>query len=123
MNAKENNFSEHVIKFILTRNDGELGDLTVEKITHALKVSQSYLYETFKNEKKVTPGKYLVMVKMFRSASLLENGENLPVKKIAHKMGFANPDYFIKIFREHFGTTPGRYRGYAKTKQFLSPGH
>jgi transcriptional regulator GlxA family with amidase domain len=109
-------FSEKVIQYILSRSDEQLGNLTVEKITRELNVSQSHLYQTFKTEKNVTPAKFLTMIKMFRSASLLERQKGLTVKIISRKMGFSNPDYFIKIFREHFGTTPGRYRGYTQLK-------
>jgi AraC-like DNA-binding protein len=113
---KDNSFSEKVIRYILSRSDEQLGNLTIQKITMELEVSQSHLYQTFKDEKNITPAKFLNMIKMFRSATLLERKRNLPVKKISKKMGFANPDYFIKVFREHFGTTPGKYRGYSQTK-------
>jgi AraC-like DNA-binding protein len=110
--TKVTGFSERVIQYILSRSDEQLGNLTVEKITRELRVSQSHLYQTFKTEKNVTPAKFLTMIKMFRSAALLEKGNQLSVKLISRKMGFSNPDYFIKIFREHFGTTPGKYRSY-----------
>ncbi len=114
--GKVSSFSEKVIQYILACSDEQLGNLTIEKITRELEVSQSHLYQTFKNEKNITPAKFLNMIKMFRSATLLERKKNLPIKKISKKMGFANPDYFIKVFREHFGTTPGKYRGYSRAK-------
>jgi AraC-like DNA-binding protein len=113
---KNNDFSEQVIKFILTRNYDELGDLTVERVTYLLNVSRSYLYELFKKEKNFTPGEFLVMIKMVRSASLLEEDDVSPVKTIAQRMGFSTLDYFKKVFKAHFGTTPTRYRKYMKHK-------
>lgn len=113
---KGNHLSEKVVKYILSRSNEELGELTIKQIAYALKISQSYLYVTFKNEKKLTPGRFLIMIKMHRSALLLEKDKKLPVKKICKKMGFSSSDYFNKIFREYFGTTPGRYRGYVKSK-------
>ncbi|MGD2089901.1 MAG: helix-turn-helix transcriptional regulator [Candidatus Aminicenantes bacterium] len=114
--TKTNHLSEKVIKYILSRSNEELGELTVERIAYALKVSQSHLYDIFKSEKKITPGRFLIMMKMYRSAFLLEEEKKIPIKKISRKMGFSSSDYFNKIFREYFGTTPGRYRGYVRTK-------
>ncbi len=109
-------FSEKVIKFILTRSNDELGDLTIERVTCILNISRSHLYQIFKDEKKFTPGEFLVMIKMLRSALLLVEDSGLTVEKIAKKMGFANSDYFKKVFKDHFGTTPGRYRRYVRGK-------
>ena len=113
---KRNNFSDRVIKFIITRSNDELGDLTIAKITCMLKMSRSHLYQQFKDEKKFTPGEYLVMIKMLRSAYMLVEDQTLPIEKIAHKMGFSSTDYFKKVFRAQFGTTPGQYRNYARQK-------
>lgn len=115
-NLNKHEFSEQVIKFILTRTNDELGELTIEKITYTLNISRSYLYERFKIEKRFTPREFLVMIKMVRSAALLMEDERLPVEEVAHKMGFSNLDYFKKVFKEHFGTTPTRYRKYARSK-------
>jgi len=113
---KGNDLSERVVEFILTRTNEELGELTVEKITGLLNVSRSHLYQRFKMEKKLTPGKYLLMMKILRSASLLAGNTRSPIEKIANKMGFSSADYFKKVFRAYFGTTPGRYRKYMKFK-------
>jgi AraC-like DNA-binding protein len=109
-------FSEQVIKFILTRNDDELGALTIEKVTGMLDISRSHLYQLFKDEKKFTPREFLVMIKMVRSALLLADDKGLSVEKIAEKMGFSSIDYFKRVFKNHFGTTPGRYRKYVRGK-------
>ncbi len=114
MSKKENEFAERVIKFILSCSDNELGELTIEKISYILNISQSHLYHSFKSEKKITPGKFLIMNKMVRSALLLEENALISIKSLSKKMGFSSPDYFNRIFKEYFGTTPGRYRGYVK---------
>ncbi|UCH95652.1 MAG: helix-turn-helix transcriptional regulator [Candidatus Aminicenantes bacterium] len=113
---KGRHLSEKVIKYILSRSNEELGELTVKRIAYILKISQSHLYDTFKTEKKITPGRFLIMIKMYRSALMLEEEQKLPIKKISKKMGFSSSDYFNKVFREYFGTTPGKYRGYVNRK-------
>ena len=113
---KGKHLSEKVIKHILSRSNDELGELTVKRISHALGISESYLYDTFKSQRKISPGRFLTMIKMFRSALLLEKDTEASIKMICQKMGFSSSDYFNKVFREYFGTTPGRYRGYVISK-------
>ena len=37
---------------------------------------------------------------------------DLSIKDIASEVGYSNSYYFIKIFKEHRGMTPGEYRKY-----------
>lgn len=108
----KSNFVENVIKFILSRSNDQLGELTVKKITFILKISRSHIYHVFQREMNMTPGQYLSKIKIIRSAVLLENDDRLPIEKISHKLGFSSSDYFNRVFKKHFGTTPGRYREY-----------
>lgn len=117
MRMTECGFSEQVIRFILTRDNEELGELTILNIAHKFNISQSHLYHIFQNEKKMPPGKFLTITKMLRSANLLEESDHsLTIKAISKKMGFSSSDYFTRIFKEHFGTTPGKYREYTHIK-------
>ncbi|MDQ1352555.1 MAG: hypothetical protein QG657_2861 [Acidobacteriota bacterium] len=103
-------FIENVIKFILSRSDDELGELTIEKVTYTLKTSRSHIYHAFHDEMNMTPAQYLSKIKILRSAVLLETDSLITIKKISQKLGFSNSEYFIKLFKQHFGTTPGKYR-------------
>jgi AraC-like DNA-binding protein len=121
MRMTESDFAEQVIRFILTRDNEELGDLTILKIARKLNISQSHLYHIFQNEKKIPPGKFLMIAKMLRSAILLEESDDIPpIKAVSKKMGFSSTDYFTRIFKEHFGTTPGKYREYARHRSILT---
>lgn len=117
MRMTECGFAEKVIRFILSRGNEELGELTILKIACKLNISQSHLYQIFQNEKKIPPGKFLMMAKMIRAANLLEESDELaPIKVVSKKMGFSSTDYFTRIFKEHFGTTPGKYREYTRQR-------
>jgi len=74
------------------------------------------MYEEFKDKNRFSPGVFLVIVKIFRSASLIEDEKLSSVKKISSKMGFSSSDYFIRKFKEYFGTTPGQYRNLVKKR-------
>lgn len=105
-------YIENVIKFILSRSDDELGELTVKKATSILKTSRSHIYHAFHDEMNITPGQYLCNIKNLRSAVLLETDRLKTIKQISRELGFSSSDYFIRVFKEHFGTTPGKYREY-----------
>ena len=47
---------------------------------------------------------------MRRAARLLSSHALLPVKEIAALTGFDNANYFAKVFRRFFGTSPTEFR-------------
>lgn len=115
---KNKNVSEKVIEFILTRSNDELADLTIQKMTCKLKISRSHLYHLFKNEMKFTPGDYLMMIKMLRSANLLVENHTLPIEKLLRGWGFPVPiilrNYSVRNLEPHRVDTeniPGRNNG------------
>ena len=111
-------FVESFIKFILSRSNDELADLTIERTTYLLKISRSHIYHAFKSRLNITPGQYLIKVKILRSAVLLEQDRVISIKKISSDLGFSSAGYFSRVFKEHFGITPGRYRQYVKMQRF-----
>jgi len=121
MTKKHNEYAEKVIKFVLTREEKELAELTVEKISTILDLSQSHVYHTFKQQKQMTPGEFLSTIKMIRAVLILDKNSDISIKSLSKKLGFSSPDYFNKIFKEHFGTTPGRYKKYIKLGRCESP--
>ncbi|MCP4147625.1 MAG: helix-turn-helix transcriptional regulator [bacterium] len=112
MKQKDTDYVEQVIGYIITRNDAELGELNVLNIARAFGISQSHLYNLFLEQKKPPPGQILMKMKMIRAVTLLENSENEPVNQISKKLGFSTTEYFIGIFKKHFGIPPGKFRKY-----------
>ena len=47
-------------------------------------------------------------MRMKRACELMKE-TNLSVADIAEQTGFQTPGYFIKVFKNHFGETPGHY--------------
>lgn len=52
---------------------------------------------------------------MKRACELMKE-TTLSVADIAEQTGFQTPGYFIKVFKNHFGETPGYYAEYANSK-------
>lgn len=58
---------------------------------------------------KTSPGKWLLEKRLEYSRYLLET-TNDPVEDIAFNSGFENRSHFIRVFRNRYGETPGKYQ-------------
>jgi AraC-like DNA-binding protein len=103
-----------VVNYIATRDIEELAELTVEGIARCLMTSRSNLHYLFNKFKNMTPGEFLTHYKLSRGVTLLEDNPRLSITELSQKVGFYTVDYFIRIFINHFGITPGKYRMYMR---------
>ena len=101
---------DRALERVLTCEADQLGDLTVEKIAQALKVSQSYLTRLFRKQRDCSLKDYLIREKMVRTAFLLISEPGLTVKQLSAKMGYLDSNYFAGVFKNYFGISPGKYR-------------
>lgn len=99
---------DYIIGRILNLDDAELGMATISNIAHRLNMSRSLIYDSFK-DKGHKPAEFLNREKLSRAIALIGKKE-ISVKEVSQKMGFHSPDYFIRLFKKYFGTTPGKYK-------------
>lgn len=85
-------------------NPISLQDVADELHLHPVYISKMYKAETGENLSD-----YIVRLKMEKAASLLKNTSDKNYE-IALKLGYQNPNYFIKVFKKHYGLTPQQYR-------------
>ena len=62
----------------------------------------------FHHEYGVSFSQYLTAVRLAAAKELLQN-TRLQIAEVAARCGFASSSYFIKVFSEHYGTTPKNY--------------
>lgn len=72
-------------------------------------LSVNHLLRTFKQAFGLTPHQFLVQLRLQRAQVLLKNTD-YPVNEVVNLIGFECPSSFIRLFREHFQTTPLKYR-------------
>ena len=84
-------------------------DTSVDSIADMLGVHRVTLGRLCRAEIKMPPKEYLTSLRMEKAASMLVSTE-LPVKEISRMSGFREPNYFEKVFRKTFKTTPTEYR-------------
>lgn len=80
-----------------------IGELAVR-----LEVSQEYLTRCFCKYTGVTPGKYLNQVRIENAKLLLRQGQH-SVQFVSDACGFANANYFARVFRQSVGVNPRDY--------------
>jgi transcriptional regulator GlxA family with amidase domain len=64
----------------------------------------------FTESEGIPPAEFVLQERMRRAARLLTSHSLLPVKEIAILTGFDDPNYFAKVFRRFFGTSPTEFR-------------
>jgi YesN/AraC family two-component response regulator len=102
--------SDRIVEYILTLKPEELESLSVENIARSLGTNRTKLWRIFKKEKNITLEEYIFRIRITEAAFLLHNETELTIKEIAEKTGYYCYDYFIRIFKQYFGTSPGRYK-------------
>jgi YesN/AraC family two-component response regulator len=84
-------------------------EINMDELAGKLFTNKFELIRKFKRFIGITPYDYLIKYRINEAKTFLEN-TLLSVSEIAHKVGFEDASYFIKVFREHEATTPLRYR-------------
>jgi two-component system, response regulator YesN len=72
-------------------------------------LSPSYLSEIFIKETGCGINKYIKNLRMEKAKVLLYH-TNMKIIDICNKVGYHNQSYFVRSFREHFGSSPEKYR-------------
>ena len=80
----------------------------LDELAERLEVSKAHLIRTFTEKTGVSPGKYITRVRV-EYAKLLLRSEDASVAYVAEASGFANANYFAKVFRRETGMTPSEY--------------
>lgn len=82
-------------------------ELSVTVIARKFGYNSDYLTRIFQKEKGMTPGKYLVKLRMDTAALLLKENDN--VMQVAEAVGYSDYSYFSKSFKNTYGVTPAVY--------------
>ena len=72
-------------------------------------VSESYLSKRFKKETGITFGNYIAKKRCEKAALMLKETA-LQIQEISAYVGYPDNNYFIKVFKKMYNTTPSEYR-------------
>ncbi|MEH7495212.1 response regulator transcription factor [Neobacillus niacini] len=97
----------HLVQQYITEHYGE--DLSLNLLAEKVYLSPSYLSEIFIKETGCGINKYIKNLRMENAKNLLNN-TNMKITDICKQLGYHNLSYFVRSFREHFGSSPEKYR-------------
>jgi two-component system response regulator YesN len=83
--------------------------IRLETIANQFFVSKEHLSRTFKQEIGSTVMDYIIMKRMERAKELLQE-PNVQIKTVAEAVGYADLNYFFRIFKKVTGVTPSQMR-------------
>jgi AraC-like DNA-binding protein len=83
-------------------------DFSVEELSHELGMSRVHLYKKLQALTGKSPLEFIRSIRLQHAAQLLEKSQ-LTVSEVAYKVGFNNPKYFAKYFKEEFQVLPSAY--------------
>jgi signal transduction histidine kinase/ligand-binding sensor domain-containing protein/AraC-like DNA-binding protein len=84
-------------------------NLSVETIADSLHIGRTIFYRKVRGITGYTPNEYIRVMRLKHAAELLKSGEK-NVSEVAYEVGFDNPYYFSKCFKDQFGIPPSKYR-------------
>ncbi|WP_199621494.1 response regulator [Paenibacillus alkalitolerans] len=84
-------------------------DISLQAVSDYLQMHPAYLSRIYKLETGENLSDYIFKLKMGRAAHILRTS-HMKIYEVSMEVGYQNPNYFIKVFKKHFGMTPQEYR-------------
>jgi AraC-like DNA-binding protein len=84
-------------------------DISVETMAEALAMSRVHLYKKLTSLTDLTPSEFIRQIRLQHAEQLLRKSQ-LTVAEVAYRVGFNNPRYFSKYFKEMYGMMPSEYK-------------
>ncbi len=94
-------------KSYIEQHLGEM--LDTDRLCDELGIGRTKLYEIFKTELGTGVSQYILRRRMHRAKKLLRTTE-LPIREIADMVGFADYNYFGRVFKKTYGRSAKSYR-------------
>lgn len=98
---------EDIAENIKAYLDENMRKVTMEELTKVFHYNRNYLAKVFTENMNQTIKAYNNTVCMCEAKRLLEETD-LPVTRIAERLGFMSRSQFYKVFKAHFGCTPNQ---------------
>lgn len=96
---------QKVCEYVLTHIEE---DLNLQDISERFYVSKKYLSTQFKRETGIRFIEYLTRAKIQRAKVLLQEPD-AKVYLVAARLGYADTEYFSRVFKNETGCTPSKY--------------
>lgn len=83
---------------------------SIPKLAEKCGLSETAYRKRFKAATGVSPLQYINALKIEKARQMLQDTEDISVKEISDILSFYSLPYFYKVFKEHTGMTPQKFR-------------
>jgi AraC family L-rhamnose operon transcriptional activator RhaR/AraC family L-rhamnose operon regulatory protein RhaS len=101
--------SLNIGKIISLLNSNYNKDIRLADILQKTGMSKNTFLRNFKRATGSTPIDYLIHIRVLKASSLLQETD-MSISEIGYKVGFADSNYFSRVFRKVTGLTPREFR-------------
>lgn len=108
LNPIDQHFSDGFIKYV-NENIANEG-MKIDDIAHVLGISRSVLYGKVKSIYGITPNDIIRNIRVHRAYTMLKSDLNKNIAQVAYAVGFSDPKYFARVFKQVYGVTPTEFR-------------
>ena len=84
-------------------------DISLDEVSREVNISPYYFSKLFKDSTDQNFIEYLTNLRMEKARELLLTTES-SMKEICVAVGYADPNYFSRIFKKNTGVTPTEYK-------------
>lgn len=85
-------------------------EFSVDTFSREMGVGRTVLFQKIKGITGSTPNNFIMNLRLKKAAYFLLNAPEMNISDIAYRLGFGNPQYFNKCFKELFDIAPTQYR-------------
>jgi two-component system, response regulator YesN len=87
--------------------------VSLEETANQFFISKEYLSKIFKEKTGISFSEYVTSLRMHKAKELVIESK-VPLKEIGRLVGYGDLAYFYKVFKRHFGITPGNMQARLK---------
>jgi two-component system response regulator YesN len=84
-------------------------NISLSSVADEVGLNPDYLGHIFREETGMSFVDFLTSLRIQKSVTLLKTTD-MQIKEISFEVGYSNPNYFIKVFKERLGVTPKEYK-------------
>lgn len=100
--------NDHIVRAIEFMKSNLHRPLNLEDLAQAANLSKYHFSRLFTSVMGITPWNYLTQIRMEKAGYLLQTQAH-KIHEIAEMVGYSTVNYFDKVFRKSFGTSPGYF--------------
>ena len=85
-------------------------NVTVEELSKITGYSVSHFRRLFVKAYGISPQEYMLNYKILKAKEFLLNEQDKTIEEISNLLGFCNPSYFCKLFKNKTGISPYKFK-------------